>query len=344
MSYSLLAHLYPHIKGSQEDIATLSLQYLLSQSEELNKAFTELLSNCLRSDFDQTWQYCCQVTGDSEEKERPDMAGLDANGKEIILCEMKFYASLTANQPLTYLRRLKENDGQGLVFICPTARKNSFWSKLIELCDTHQIQEIHNSCVSVDGMSMAILTWTEIIELLKRTAGAVAIQYSSDIAQLEGYCSQLDSEAFIPFSADDLSADIAKRADRYYQVVDEVIELIHSDKLYTTSKKGLKATAYRKGYTRSLYIDKVTITLNYDRDLWKDPTSIETPFWVGIRNAEWKQTSEICEVINRYPEHHKQVFWGMTFLALEPLQNATLQEICEDMKRKILECINSISA
>ena len=137
MPYSLLAHLYPHIKGSQEDIATLSLQYLLSQSEELNKAFTELLSNCLRSDLDQTLQYCCQVAGDSEEKERPDMAGLDANGKEIILCEMKFYASLTANQPLTYLRRLKENDGQGLVFICPTARKNSLWSKLIELCDTH---------------------------------------------------------------------------------------------------------------------------------------------------------------------------------------------------------------
>ena len=342
MSYSLLAHLYPHIKGSQEDIATLSLQYLLSQSEDLNKAFTKLLSDQLKSDLGHILQYCCQVTGDGEEKERPDMAGLDVDGKEIVLCEMKFYASLTSNQPLTYLRRLKENEGQGLVFVCPTARKTSLWSKLIELCDEHLIQEVHTDCVSVDGMKMAILTWTEIIELLKRTAGAVAVQYSSDIAQLEGYCNQLDSEAFIPFSADDLSADIAKKADRYYQVVDEVIELLHSDKAYTTSKKGLKATAYRKGYTRSLYIDKVTITLNYDRDLWKDPTSIETPFWVGIRNAEWKQTSEICEVINRYPEHHKQVFWGMTFLALEPLQNATLQEICEDMKRKILAYINAI--
>ena len=315
MSYSLLAHLYHHIKGSQEDIATLSLQYLLSQSEELNKAFTKLLSDQLNSNLGPTLQYCCQVTGQSEQKERPDMAGLDINCNEVVLCEMKFYATLTPNQPLTYLQRLIENNGKGLVFICPTARKTNLWSKLVELCNIYPIQAIHNDCVSVSGVKMAILTWTEIIELLKKTAGAVAVQYSSDIAQLEGYCTQLDSEAFIPFSAFDLSADIAKKADRYYQIIDDVIELIHSDKSYNTSKKGLKASAYRKGYTRSLYIDNLTITLNYDRDMWKDPTSIETPFWVGIRDVQWKQTSNIIEILNRFPENHKQ-----THICLYPIE------------------------
>lgn len=41
MAYSLLAHLYPHIRGSQEDIATYSLQYLLVQSKELNRAWDQ---------------------------------------------------------------------------------------------------------------------------------------------------------------------------------------------------------------------------------------------------------------------------------------------------------------
>ncbi len=32
MAESLLAHLYSRIKGSQEDVATLSLQYIISSS------------------------------------------------------------------------------------------------------------------------------------------------------------------------------------------------------------------------------------------------------------------------------------------------------------------------
>ena len=41
MAESLLAHPYSRIKGSQEDVATASLQYIISSSEKLNKAFTD---------------------------------------------------------------------------------------------------------------------------------------------------------------------------------------------------------------------------------------------------------------------------------------------------------------
>lgn len=44
------------------------------------------------------------------------MAGTDRNGNEVVLCEMKFYAGLTQNQPLTYLDRLKGHDGIGFLF------------------------------------------------------------------------------------------------------------------------------------------------------------------------------------------------------------------------------------
>lgn len=337
MSYSLLAHLYPHIKGSQEDIATLSLQYLLSQSNELNKSFTALIADTLQAEFTSALQYSCQVTGKSEEKERPDMTGCDIQGNELLLCEMKFYATLTSNQPLSYLKRLKENNGKGLVFVCPTARKTSLWAKLNELCEGQELIKINDYCLSVNGIKMSIITWNEVIDRLKTTAAAVDIQYTPDIMQLEGYCNQLDSEAFIPFSAEDLSAEIARKAERYYQIVDEVIELIHADKAFNTTKQGLKATAFRRGYTRSLYINEYAITLNYDRELWKNPTSIETPFWVAIRNNSWKQTPEMTNKLITFPEHHRQRFWDCIFLALEPLQNATLQEICEDMKKKILD-------
>lgn len=336
MAYSLLAHLFPHIKGSQEDIATLSLQYLLSQSEELNRAYTKRLSEKMKIDLPETLEYITQFTGKSEEKERPDLSGIDSHGKEILLCEMKFYASLTINQPLTYLDRLKSNNGKGLMFVCPLARRTSLWSKLKELCANRSIEEVDDYCIKVDGISLAIITWTEIIELLKQVSSSVAITYSSDIAQLEGYCNQLDSDAFIPFSSEDLSAEVSKKAERYYQVIDEVIELLLADKSVVTSKKGVKATAYRKGYTRSLFFGDNTITLNYDRDLWKRPSSIETPFWVAIRDADWDQSPN---KFNPISEHNKESHWDLIFLSLEPLQNATFTEVCEDMKNQILKYI-----
>ena len=293
MSYSLLAHLYPYIRGSQEDIATYSLQYLLSQSKELNKAFTKRVIEILHVDTTEALQYVCQVTGKSEEKERPDMAGLSLDGKEEILLEMKFYATLTANQPLTYLDRLHDAGGKGLLFVCPAVRKTNLWAKLKELCEERDIEEIDDVCITVDGISLGIITWNEIIELLKNVASSVALDLIADIKQLEGYCNQLDSEAFIPFSAEDISAEMASKGERYYQVIDEVIELLCADKNYQTSKKGLKATGYRKGYTRSLYIDDKTLTLNYDRDMWKNPECVETPFWIAIRDKDWDQDEKM---------------------------------------------------
>lgn len=342
MAYSLLAHLYPHIRGSQEDIATYSLQYLLLQSKELNRAFTKRISDVLHIDIEDMLQYVCQVTGKSEEKERPDMVGIDSIGNETVLCEMKFYATLTTNQPNKYLDRLIECGGKGLIFVCPAARQTSLWAKLNELCEERKIEEIDDYCIKVDGVSLAIITWVEIIELLKQVASSVAINFSADIAQLEGYCDQLDSEAFVPFSAIDLSAETAKKCERYYQVVDEVIELFCADKKYETSKKGLKATGYRKGYTRSLYVDGLTFTLNYDRDMWNNPACVETPFWIAVRDEDWKQNEDMIKKHDVFAESKKQVFWGLIFLALEPLQNATFSEVCEDIKSQIERYIDII--
>ena len=316
---------------------------LLAQSKELNRAFTKRVSEVLHISNDDTLQYICQATGKSEEKERPDMVGLDSTGNETVLFEMKFYATLTINQPNTYLDRLIECDGKGLLFVCPSARQTNLWAKLNELCEKRKIERIDDHCIKVDDISLAIITWTEIIELLKQVASSVAINFSADILQLEGYCAQLDSEAFIPFSANDLSAEMANKGERYYQIVDEVVELFCADKEHETSKKGVKATGYRKGYTRSLYIDGLTFTLNYDRDMWKNPACVETPFWIAIRDTDWDQDKNMIKKHDVFAENKKQMFWGCIFLALEPLQNATFSEVCEDIKNQIERYLEILS-
>ena len=340
MAHSLLAHLFPYIKGSHEDIATFSLQYLLSQSVHLNCAFTKYVSDVMSVELGKNLQYLCQVTGEGEEKERPDMVGVGGNGVETVLFEMKFYASLTQNQPSTYLKRLVQNGGKGLVFICPMGRRTSLWTRLKECCG--ELLAVSQFCIETQGIRLAIITWTEVLELLKRTASSLDPDFITDVNQLEGYCHQIDSDAFIPFSADDLSAKMAKMEERYYQVVDEVIDLLMADASVITSKKGLKAAGYRKGYTRSLHLDKCTITLCYDRNLWSHTSSVETPFWVAIRDNSWNQSGSILDYLRLLPDRNKDLHWDMVFIGLEALQNATFEEVCEDLAQQILRHIQNI--
>ena len=338
MAQSLLAYLYSRIRGSQEDIATIALQYLLSQSDALNNAFTHLLSTSLGMDLDDNLRYFCQAVG--EDQERPDMEGIDSVGREQVLCEMKFYAGLTHNQPLSYLDRLKEKQGQGLIFVCPKARMTSLWMKLKDLCATREVQIVHEHCIRVDGIAMSIMTWAEILNHLHKVASSSAIEYLSDIHQLEGYCAQMDSDAFIPFESTELTAENAKRFERYYEVIDETAKLIVADGSVTASHKG-KASAYRAGYERKLTVDDFIVSLLYDLNLWKSDISVETPFWVGISNKDWQQPEDFRKKFLQIPKHKQDdTVWNTCYFALEPLADATLDEVCANLKQQIFEYID----
>jgi len=333
MAHSLLAHLYSRIRGSQEDVATISLQYLLSQSEELNIAFTKMISTRMEIALDDKLQYTCQAVG--QENERPDMAATDKNGDETILCEMKFYAGLTPNQPLNYLKRLKENSGKGLVFVCPKTRQISLWTKLKELCVGQSIEVVNERCIRVNGVCMAILTWGEILEQLHAVAAFSAVEYISDIQQLDGYCKQMDSDAFIPFSPEELTANNAKLIDRYYEVVDKTVDLICADEKLGASIKG-KAISYKFGYEKKVSIGDYVISIAYDRALWKTNSSVETPFWGMIADNDWKQPDNIQRVLKRIDETKKEdTVWSNCYLALETLTDATLEEVCLHLKKQM---------
>lgn len=337
---ALLAHLYSHIRGSQEDIATYSLQYILSASSELNRAFTHLVSESFHCEVLAPLNYICQVSG--ENRERPDMVGVDIEGNEQILCEAKFYAGLTNNQPNSYLDRIAQRGGTGLVFICPEVRKAVLWDQLKQLVAERNTMPISDFCLSVDGVKMAIITWNEVTSILKRTSASTAIEYVSDVEQLEGFCKQMDSDAFIPFSAEDLGPEVPRKEERYYRVIDKLVEYLKTDKSLNPITKGVKATAYRKGYGRGINIRGYWLSINYDRDLWTDASSCETPFWVAVRSGkDWKQHDYIIRALNRFPEIEKGSIWGLTYIALHPMLNGTLDEIVADMKAQLMKFVDA---
>lgn len=340
MAQSLLAHMYSHIRGSQEDIATYSLEYLISRSTELNEAFTRLLEKSLCSSIGGSIRYSCQSVGDN--LERPDISGVNSEGHEVVLCEAKFYAGLTENQPNGYLHRLKSEGGIGLVFICPEVRKKNLWSKLVELCNDGPCEEIDEYCVSVDGVRMSIITWSEIIDALKQKDLSAIQSMRSDIDQLEGFCRLMDEGAFIPFSKEDFGPEYARREERYYQVADAVVDHMLANKSLNASTSGLRATPYKQGYARYINVLGHSASINYDRSNWWNPNTEDTPFWTVIYEPGFRQPNEYNQVFNKYPASYKGTTNNSVALPLFALTGATLDEVAKDLMEQMIDYIQVI--
>lgn len=339
MAQSLLAHLYTRIKGSQEDVATLALQYILSQSESLNDRFISILANKLGIVSGEL-HFTCQAVGDN--KERPDLSGKDSSGKEKILCEAKFYAGLTSNQPLAYIDRLYAEDGTGLIFICPQARMISLWHKLIALCSQRKIREISQYLVTVDGIHMSMVSWAELLGELHSTAVAVSPSSVADIDQLIGFCAEMDNSAFVPFREEDLGPNIARDIERYCDVIDALFDKLNADKSLKSSATNLKASPFRHGYTRYIRILGLGVCIKYDRDLWMK-SQAETPFWMHLYTIDeqhhWHDmpVSAFDDVrpLDKYTNN------GIGELALYAPVGATLDEVAETLKDEVVAHIKA---
>lgn len=338
MAGSLLAHLYSRIKGSQEDVATVSLQFIISSSAELNRAFNKLLSDALKTDIDLDTSYSLQSVG--ENKERPDMSGVDSSGKEVVLCEMKFYAGLTFNQPNEYIERLIKENGKALVFVCPEQRKINLWKEIQDRCveKGRTLTDENGYRVTVDGIAMAIVTWAEVIETLRRIAASVAVETLPDIAQLDGFCEMMDSTAFIPFREEDFGADVARNFERYYQVIDRVADMLVANKTIYASDWGKKPGFHKDRYTRFIQINEYNIGLNYDRRTWMDKSFPDTPFRFGfVGKNKWEI---IADKIRSMPEY---LGYSYDFPLYAPF-DSQLDDIAESMMNQILEIIKRLDS
>ena len=339
MAGSLLAYLYPHIRGSQEDLATLSLCHIISQSEDLRIAFTEQILTKLGYENQESLSYNTQVVG--ENKERPDIVGFASNGTEKIICEVKFFAALTDNQPNGYLSRLEQNENYGLIFICPQSRIAGLWEQLKELVQGKKIEMFNPYCVSVNGVHMAIISWEDILQMLAQTATKKNVDSLNDIQQLVSYCREIENEAFVPFKSEDFGTDVARQIDRYYMVVDSVTSLLLAQKKYKASTAGLRATPRWSGLVRYIRVGDNCLGIFFNRILWKKETSLCTPFWLSLNDSKWKQTGVMGEFLKTIPvretERDKD---GVIYIALKAPVARTLEETAQELCDQILYYIH----
>ena len=277
----LLCHIANSIGTSAEDIATMSLHYILQNSPVAKEALLNFIGTELAIDFEQELHFEIQSCG--ENKERPDMSLRNQSNDEILLFEMKFWAGLTDTQPNAYIERLKKKNGKGLVFICPNSRLISLSKEVAALAEYET--QMGRLLQKKDFPPILIMSWEELIDLLEPRLQLEP--FYNDLLQLKGLTGEMNNQDFRPFSLCDLSSDMATRIIDYYRIVDKIADslIIHN----FCNSKGLQASPQKDGYCRYLKVESSAtgIGISFSCNLWQKGLNGKTsPFWIAFQAVD----------------------------------------------------------
>ena len=337
---SLLGQFFPRIKGSQEDIASNGLVYILNSSEYARKTLNNFILDKTNINIGGV-NYLTQSIGNK--LERPDISGIDMDGKEKIIIEAKFWASLTKNQPIEYLNRLKDNSV--LLFICPKLREVALFNELKFRLENNglSIEIYENKLQLVNNKSIFITNWTFLLNHLKNTLNDNNEKLLvSDVDQLIGFCEIIDNSSFLPINEMDLSPSIAKRINSYYDLCDKVLDKLST--IYSVDTSGLRATAFRNGYVRYFVINNFGMGFSLNMKFWEK--YYDTPFWYFIKegwneqNVEFKKKlSQIAIKLKLRTIEYENILYFAIFPDIDEVEEVLLNKIT-DIIQNIIKEIN----
>jgi hypothetical protein len=292
--HSLFGHLVPRFSSQPENMATEALHYILNSSSIAKRAFLHYIAQ-IGISLPDTLVFQTQMAG--ADNAIPDLAGIDAERQQVLLVEAKFWAGLTNNQLLTYLRRLPDHTDGILLFLAPAMRFPILWSELLRRCQEHglpveQPHTIGGELLAVKvgpTQTLALTSWRAVLVYLLRALETEGQhQAASDVQQLYGLCSRMDDHAFLPLHSEDLTAQTGARIAQYCQFVDEVTSKAVAAGF--ASVTGLRSAAGWAWYGRYLRLHTTGCLLQFAANLWAQLRS--TPLWLRIYGREFSYAPE----------------------------------------------------
>jgi hypothetical protein len=159
---SILVDLFSCVRD-KENMATRGLEAVLNQPDTLSG-----LNTFLNAQFNWALKiHGIRAQVNQGENGQPDLQGKDVNGQTIFFGEVKFGASLTSNQPKSYLNALPP--GGLLLFIAPRYRRDILWRELLQALGGKPESD-GTYQVLVNGKYLALVTGSDLLQALSEAA------------------------------------------------------------------------------------------------------------------------------------------------------------------------------
>jgi len=285
-----------------EDVATDALVYIINSNDNARNGLGNLLRG-LDSNIPDLQFKTQQTEGDI----RPDMWGYE-DGEPRVYFENKFWAGLTDNQPVAYLRKLsKYSQPTILLVVAPETRGETLWRELVRRLDDEDIsiQQFGNplgiirSAHTGLGPILAITSWKRVLSIMD--SGVVDDpKVGSDLLQLKTLCDAAESDAFVPFSSEELSD---QRTPNFFlqlgALVQSCVNLSITEKIVDTTGLRPQANWERFGqYARFSNEEGVGVWFGIHLFNWKKFG--ESPLWLQFPKSEFGRAREVKQLLEQW--------------------------------------------
>ena len=286
---TLLAKLASKFGPQTENLAVDALGHILSGSKAARRALSNVIADG-GAVVGEIAQVRTQATG--KEGERPDLAGFDRDGRERVLIEAKFWAGLTDNQPVAYLKRLPANTPSALLFVAPAARLEILWNELrrtvaksqsgITLAKGSEATALRSA--TAGGRRHLLLTsWQAMLDRMATEAAASSdSDTEKDIGQLRGLAAQQDDEAFLPLRREELGPEFPRRMLGLRRLIDDATECAIDAGF--ANVRGLHVTPQEWGYGRYVRLAGSTPWFGISFYDWAEQQ--DTPLWLWFQRRD----------------------------------------------------------
>lgn len=341
---SLFGHIVLNFTSQSENLATEGLLYIIKNSSAARTALQRYLK-LIVNDIPDIISFRTQVYNDDQSI--PDMVGFDEDNDQICVIEAKFWAGLTENQPVTYLKHLNPKKPSILLFLAPSKRMESLWSELRDRCTDEKInltwtdRQVHSIWGKINENNyLCVTNWHSMMNILETEIEAHNdYKTKSDIIQLKGLISQIEEASFLPLNSIELSPSIAKRNLQFAQLVDDIITVGKAEGQYST--EGVKASCGLNWYGRYFKINDFHYVLKFDNRLWNEFR--DTPLWLGLYGKGWlsakEERSKVKKALIKLDEENKlfNEIWDVSVIPIKLELNSEKDKVVKSILSQIDE-------
>lgn len=289
-----------------EDVATDALAFILQGSDSARNGMMKLLRGLIADLPDLRFR-----TQHTEGSIRPDMWGFHQTDARVYI-ENKFWAGLTDNQPVAYLKQLAEY-GQSnlLLMIVPEAREHILWREVqrrlkddvIAASEQDKVSGITYSIKTEIGPVLALTSWSKLLAILdlETTDDPSA---KSDLLQLRALCDSADSQAFIPFSLEEMSDHrTSALVLQLSSLVQAATDLAVSEEVMYINRLLPQASWDRIGrYARISGEKGAGAWFGVHFSLWHKYGT--TPLWLLFASTDFGRSLEVQKLIEAWSDKH----------------------------------------
>jgi hypothetical protein len=179
--------------------------------------------------------------------------------------------------------------------------------------------------VQLGSRVLALVSWRTLLAHLHDASALAGESTTADIRQLAALCDKMDTNAFLPLRAEELTSNLGQRVYQFCELADTIINRLVTERFANVS--GFKSVGGKGWYGKYLRARGHCAMLYFDAQQWAEHG--QSPLWLALYGREFQACTDEPDYL-RAAGISFHMFNGRCMLPVMLLEGAERDAVVDD--------------